>query len=412
MRFVSLLFLCSAAAFAQSYDILLEGGRVIDPRNGIDAVRDVAVQGGRIAAIEADIPAASAKQAINLSGLYVTPGLVDIHFHAFAGPLDDTTSGGNRSIYPDLFAPRTCTTTVVDPGSSGWRRFDEFRKTIVETAQTRTLVMLNIVGAGIASYAQEQNVHDMDAAKTAELARKHSDVVVGIKSAHWWGKDFTSVEKAVEAGKLADIPVMVDFGYFLPERPYETMISDILRPGDMSTHFYRWPAPLLDESGKPRQYLRLARGRGVKFDVGHGGGSFHFRNAVPMVQAGFYPDSISTDAHLNSVNGPMMDMPAVMSKFLVMGMHLTEVIRASTTHPAEQVKRPQLGQIAVGAEADIALFDLETGNFTYRDVLGGTITGKQRFSCEMTMRAGKVLFDRGSRTGVPWERADQKYPAR
>lgn len=410
MRFLFLILLGCSAAFAQTYDILLDGGRVIDPRNGMDAVRDVAVQGGRIAAIEADIPASSAKQAVDVSGLYVTPGLVDIHFHAFAGPLDDTTSGGNRSIYPDLFAPRTCTTTVVDPGSAGWRRFEDFRKTIVETAQTRTLAMLNIVGAGIASYAQEQNVHDMDPKVTAELARKNADVVVGIKSAHWWGKDFTSVEKAVEAGKLADIPVMVDFGYFLPERPYETMISDILRPGDMSTHFYRWPAPLLDESGKPRQYLRLARERGVKFDVGHGGGSFHFRNAVPMVKAGFYPDSISTDAHLNSINGSMIEMPAVMSKFLAMGMPLGDVIRASTANPAEQVKRPELGQIAVGAEADIAVFGLEPGSFIYRDVLGGTIAGKQRFSCEMTLRAGKVMFDRGSRTGVPWEGAELKYP--
>jgi dihydroorotase len=410
MRFAWLFLLCSAAVFAQSYDIVLKGGRVVDPRNTVDAVRDVAIQGGRIAAIEADIPASSAKQAINVAGLYVTPGLVDIHFHAFAGSLDDTTSGGNRSIYPDLFGPRTCTTTVVDPGSAGWRRFDEFRKTIVETAQTRTLVMLNIVGAGIASYEQEQNVHDMDPAKTAELARKYAEVVVGLKSAHGWGKDFTSVDKAVEAGKLADIPVMVDFGYFLPERPYETMISDILRPGDMSTHFYRWPAPLLDENGQPRQYLRLARERGVKFDLGHGGGSFHFRNAVPLVKAGFYPDSISTDAHLSSINGSMIDMPSVMSKFLVMGMPLAEVVRASTTNPAAQVKRPQLGQIAVGAEADIAVFDLESGNFAYRDVLGGTIAGKQRLSCEMTLRAGKILFDRASRTGGPWEGADLKYP--
>ena len=240
--------------------------------------------------------------------------------------------------------------------------------------------------------------------------RENSDAVVGIKSAHWWGKDFTSVEKAVEAGKLADIPVMVDFGYFLPERPYETMISDILRPGDMSTHFYRWPAPLLDENGKPRQYLQLARERGVKFDVGHGGGSFHFRNAVPMVKAGFYPDSISTDAHLSSINGSMLDMPTVMSKFVAMGMPLVEVIRASTTHPAAQVKRPQLGQISVGAEADIAVFAVESGNFSYRDVLGGTIAGKQRLGCEMTLRAGKVMFDRGSRTGAPWEGADLKYP--
>ena len=298
MRFACLLFICAALLGAQTYDLVLTGGRVLDPKNGVDAPLDVGVRDGRVTAVEANIDPSDAKQAIDVSGLYVTPGLIDIHFHAFAGTTEGTTSGGNRSIYPDHLAPRTCTTTVVDPGSSGWREFEQFRRNVIATTKTRTLAMLNIVGAGIAAYELEQNPHDMDPAKTADLARQHKDIVVGIKSAHWWGKDFTSVMRAVKAGELADLPVMVDFGYFLAERPYETMISDILRPGDMSTHFYRWPAPLLDESGKPRQYLLLARERGVKFDVGHGGGSFHFRNAVPMVREGFYPDSISTDVHL------------------------------------------------------------------------------------------------------------------
>ncbi len=383
---------------------------MIDPKNGVDAQLDVAIQDGRVAAVEAGIDRSEAEQTIDVSGLYVTPGLVDVHFHAFSGTIHDTTSGGNRSIYPDHFAPRTCTTTVVDPGSSGWRGFEQFRRTVIETATTRTLAMLNIVGTGITAYELEQNPHDMDPEKTAALARQHPEIVVGIKSAHWWGKDFTSVERAVEAGKLAAIPVMVDFGYFLPERPYETMISDILRPGDMSTHFYRWPAPLLDENGKPRQYLMLARERGVKFDVGHGGGSFHFRNAVPMIKAGFYPDSISTDVHVGSINGAMIDMPTVMSKFLVMGMPLAEVVRASTASPAEQVKRPALGQIAVGAEADIAVFSLESGHFAYRDVAGGSIDGEQRLNCELTLRAGEVIFDRNGRTASPWAEADLDYP--
>ena len=412
MRFVFLLLLFSALLSAQSYDILLTGGRVLDPKNGVDAQLDLAVRDGRVSAVGADIDPSDARQVIDVSGLYVVPGLVDIHFHAFAGTTEGTTSGGNRSIYPDQFAPRTCTTTVADPGSSGWRGFDEFRRNVIETAKTRTLAMLNIVGAGITAYELEQNPHDMDPEKTAELARRYKNVVVGIKSAHWWGKDFTSVERAVEAGRLADIPVMVDFGYFLPERPYETMISDILRPGDISTHFYRWPAPLLDENGKPREYLLLARERGVKFDVGHGGGSFHFRNAVPMVKASFYPDSISTDAHLGSINGAMMDMPMVMSKLLVMGMPLNDVIRASTANPAEQVKRPELGHLAVGAEADIAVLALEPGSFSYRDVAGGRIDGDQRLSCELTLRAGEVVFDRNSRTAKPWEEADLDYPTR
>jgi dihydroorotase len=203
---------------------------------------------------------------------------------------------------------------------------------------------------------------------------------------------------------------MVDFGYFLKERPYSHMVTEILRPGDMSTHCFRWPAPLLDENGKPAEFLLQARRRGVKFDVGHGGGSFHFRLAEPLTKAGFYPDSISTDMHTPSMNSAMQDMPTTMSKFLAMGMPLVEVIRASTTNPASQILRPQLGQIATGAEADVALFRLEKGTFGFSDVIGGRISGTERLSCEMTIRAGKVVFDYNSRMAVPWRDGNLKYP--
>lgn len=411
-RLALLLLAAPAALHAQTYDLVLKGARVIDPANGVDAVRDVAVSDGNIAAIETAISASEAKQSIDLSGLILTPGLVDIHFHAFAGPLDGTTAGGNRSIYPDQYASRSCTTTVVDPGSSGWRRFEDFRRTVIDVTKTRTLAMINIAGTGILSYEIEQNPYDFDPKAAAETAKKHSDVVVGIKAAHWRQPDFLNVKRAVEAGNLADIPVMVDFGYFLPERPYETMINDILRPGDMSTHFYRWPSPLLDENGKVREYLHVARKRGVKFDVGHGGGSFHFRNAEPAVRQGFWPDSISTDAHLGSMNGAMIDMPNVMSKFLAMGDPLVEVIRQSTTNPAHQVKRPTLGQIAVGAEADIAVFEVRRGEFGFADAAGGGIEGSERLACQMTLRAGEIVFDAEARRAKPWRQADIDYPAR
>lgn len=412
MRFLVLL-LFPAFALAQGYDLLLDGGRVIDPKNGVDAIRDVGIRDGRIAAVAPELEADSAERVIDASGLVVTPGLVDIHFHAYAGSKGDFIGGGNRSIFPDHLAPRSCTTTVVDPGSSGWRNFEEFRRTVIERTRTRTLAMLNIVGTGMLySYDLEQNPNDMSAELTAAMAEKHKDVVVGIKAAHWRAPDFTSVERAVAAGELADIPVMVDFGYWLPERPYETMISEILRPGDMSTHFYRWLAPLLNEQNKPRSYLFEARKRGVKFDVGHGAGSFHFRVAQPMVEAGFYPDSISTDVHLGSINGGMIDMPSVMSKFLVMGMPLEEVIRTSTVNPAAQAGHPELGQIAVGAEADVALLEVADGTVAYRDVLGGSVTGTQRIGCVMTIREGAVYFDRDGLSGVGWEGADLPYPER
>lgn len=393
----------------QQYDLLLKGGHVIDPKNGVNAVRDVAIQGTRVAAVAASIPAASAAKVVDVSGLYVTPGLVDIHAHVWSGTRDNTTNGGQKSVFPDVIGFRTGVTTMVDPGSSGWRDFPDFRRMVIDRAQVRVLAMLNIVGIGILAYELEQNVNDLDPSRTAQMAMQHKDVVIGVKSAHWWGPNFISVQRAVEAGKLANIPVMVDFGYFLKERPYSQMVTEILRPGDMSTHCFRWPAPLL-ENGKPAEFLLNARRRGVKFDVGHGGGSFHFRLAEPLVKAGFYPDSISTDLHEPSMNGTMQDMPTTMSKFLAMGMPLMEVIRASTTNPATQVLRPQLGQIAVGAEADIAVFRLMKGKFGYADVVGGRIEGNERLHCEMTLRAGKIKFDYDSRTAVPWRDSKLKYP--
>lgn len=406
------LWLCVVSAFAQQYDLLLKGGHVIDPKNGVNAIRDVAIKGDRVAAVGPDIAASQAAKVIDASGLYVTPGLVDIHAHVFAGSRAGTTNAGQSSFYPDNLSFRTGVTTIVDPGSSGWRDFPDFRRTIIDRARTRVLAMLNIVGTGILAYELEQNVNDLNPRLTADMAIKHSDVVVGIKSAHWWAPNYISVERAVEAGKLANIPVMVDFGYFLAERPYSHMVTELLRSGDMSTHCFRWPAPLLDANGQPAEFLLQARRRGVKFDVGHGGGSFHFRLAVPLAKAGFYPDSISTDMHTQSMNRAMQDMPTTMSKFLAMGMPLVEVVRASTTNPATQVKHPELGQIAAGSEADIAVFRLEKGTFGFSDVVGGRIEGGQRLGSEMTLRAGKIVYDLNSRAAVPWGSGGLTYPVK
>jgi dihydroorotase len=405
------LWTLGAIAYGQQYDLVLKGGRVIDAKNNIDAVRDVAIRGNRIAAVAESIPENQARRAIDVSGLYVTPGLIDIHVHVFTGLHHGNLAEGDTSVHPDHTVLRAGVTTVVDAGTSGWRNFPDFRRTVIDVAQTRVLAMLNITGMGMPNYEVEQNPADLDPQKTAEMAKKNRDVVVGIKSAHWRAPNFLSVEKAVEAGTLAGIPVMVDFGHFLPERPYQTMVLEKLRPGDISTHFYRWPAPLLDDHERPLPYLAAARKRGVKFDVGHGGGSFHFRNAEPAVRAGFWPDSISTDLHSGSINGAMIDMLNVMSKFLAMGVPLQEVIRESTTNPATEIQRPELGQIAPGAEADVAVLRLERGKFGFVDVKGGKIEGSERLGCEMTIRAGRIVFDFNGRAGVPWRKAKIQYPA-
>lgn len=408
-----LIFLASATlAQAQQYDLLLKGGHVIDPRNGIDAPRDVAVAAGRIAAVAPNLASSDAKKTIDVSGLYVTPGLVDLHIHADVQTAPGTFFEDDSSVFADHAGFRTGVTTAVDAGTVGWRSFPDFRRRMIDTARTRLLALINITGMGMINNEVEQNVHDMDPEKTAEVAKEHSDVVVGIKSAHWWGDDFTSVEKAIEAGRLAGLPIMVDFGYFLPQRPYQTMLLDKFRPGDMTTHFYRWPAPLTDENEKILPYLKIARDRGVKFDVGHGAGSFHFRQAEPLVKQGFWPDSISTDLHSASINGAMVDMLNVMSKFMAMGVPLKEVIRQSTSNPALQIKRPELGQLGVGVEADIAVLRLDKGDFGFVDVVGGRITGNERLGCEMTIRAGDIVFDFNGRAGVPWREADIDYPTR
>ncbi len=405
--------LTAACSQGQTYDLLLKGGHVIDPKHSIDEVLDVAISGGRIAAVEAGIPTEQAATVVDAAGLYVTPGLVDIHAHFYAYRPPGTPYEDSSSVDPDATCPRTCVTTAVDVGTVGWRAFPDFRRRIIDVAKkTRVLAMLNIANMGMVNYDAEQNPLNLQPEETARMAKEHRDVVVGIKSAHWRQPDFLSVERAVEAGELAGLPVMVDFGYFLPERPYQTMVLEKLRPGDMSTHFYRWPAPLMDEDGTKLPYLDRARARGVKFDVGHGAGSFHFRQAEPMVRQGFWPDSISTDLHINSHNGAMIDMVTVMSKFLAMGVPFSEVVRQSTTNPAAQVLRPELGQIAVGAEADIAVLRLDEGNFGFVDVRGGRITGDRRIGCEMTVRAGSIVFDYNGRSGAPWREANIDYPKR
>jgi dihydroorotase len=258
----------------------------------------------------------------------------------------------------------------------------------------------------------EQNIHDMDPKATAEMAEKHKDVVVGIKTAHYQGPEWVSVERAVEAGTLANLPVMVDFGYFLPERPFYRLVTEKLRPGDMATHMFRGPVPYIDKNGKLLKYLEVARKRGVKFDVGHGGGSFVFRNAAPSVQQGFYPDSISTDLHTGSMNAGMMDMVATMSKMLVLGIPLKEVIRESTLNPAVNINHPELGHLSVGAVADIAVLNLMSGKFGYADASNGKVEGNQRLFCEMTLKDGKVVWDWNARAATDYRKLGDRYGVR
>jgi dihydroorotase len=397
---ITLLLLSAALLHAQEYDLVLKGGHVIDPKNKISARRDVALKDGKIAAVEANIPADKATKAINVDGLYVTPGLIDIHVHVYAGT--GTAYTGPNSVRPDDHTFRSGVTTVVDAGSSGWRNFEDFKKLIIDHARTRVLALLNIVGAGMAG-APEQNLNDMDSGKAAETAKKYKDIIVGFKTAHYAGPEWTPVENAVKAGEAAGIPIMVDFGQFRPERPFEELVTKKLRPGDIYTHLYLSSVPMLDDSGKLRPYLVEARKRGVIFDVGHGGGSFLFRQAVPAMQQGFGPDSISTDLHIGSMNGAMQTMLTTMSKFLNIGMKLDDVILKSTWNPAQEIKRTELGHLSVGAPADIAVLRLRKGDFGFVDVNGARMSGTQKLEGELTTRDGKVVWDMNGLSRSDWK---------
>lgn len=413
MRTLLLAAMLTTAAYSQpAWDLLLKGGRVIDPKNGIDRVADVAVKDGLVAAIAPGLEASRAAKVLDVTGLVVTPGLVDIHVHLFHTTGVKDVWAGDNSIRPDDFSFRTGVTTMADAGSAGWRNFETFRHTVLDRARTRVFAFINIAGFGMLSNMVEQHAEDMNPAEIARLAKKHADIVVGVKTAHWESGEWTAVQKAVEAGTLAGLPVMVDFGFFKKERPFWELVTEKLRPGDIATHAFRAPVPWIGEDGKVYPYLHEARKRGVRFDVGHGGGSFAFRNAVPAVKQGFYPDSISTDLHTGSMNNFMMDMPTTMSKLLAMGMPLKDVIAASTHKAAAVIGKNDLGHIAVGAPADIAAFRLMEGDFKFGDSDAGTIPAKQRLFCELTLREGKIVWDWNARSGKDYQLLGPAYGVR
>ncbi len=401
MTRIAVLSLFAAAEYGQQYDLLLQGGHVIDAKNKISAKRDVAIAGGKLAAVEPSIDASKAKKVVNVGGLYVAPGLIDIHVHVFAG--EGPEYMGGSSVFPDDHSFRSGVTTVVDAGSSGWKSFPDFKRRTIDRSRTRVLSLLNIVGTGMGgNNTTEQNTADRDPQATAKRVKEFPQHGVGSKTAHYIAPDWTAVDRALEAAKLANVPLMVDFGQFTKERPFETLVGEKLRPGDIYTHTYLPSVPMM-ESGKVRQFLFDARKRGVIFDVGHGGGSFVFKHAYPAMKQGFPPDSISTDLHISSMNAGMKDMLNVMSKFLNMGMSIDDVIAKSTWAPAREIRREELGHLSVGAGADISVMKIETGDFGFVDVYGAKLKGNKRLSGELTLRDGLVVWDRNGITRTDWD---------
>jgi dihydroorotase len=406
---LALLFLVGSASAQQQYDLLLRGGHVIDPKNRLSAVRDVAIRGGKIAAVEPKIDTASALKSVDVGGLYVTPGLVDIHVHVFAGTGERRSYAGDNSVYPDGFTLRSGVTAVADAGCAGWRNFEDFKALIIDRARTRIFVFLNIVGGGMRGAMTEQNLEDMQPKPAAEMALRHKGLIVGIKTAHYMGKDFAAVDRALEAGSLAGLPIMVDFGRVYPTKSLAELLSSKLRSGDIYTHVYSGLRGELDPSGHANPALFEGRRRGVILDVGHGAGSFTWRVAVPIIKEGLLPDSISTDLSTNSMNMGARDLLSVMSKFLAMGLSVDEVIERSAWNPAREIGQVQLGNLSVGSPADVAVLRLEPGEFGFLDVYGARLRGTQRLICEMTLRDGKIVFELNGLSRPDWTELPKGY---
>jgi dihydroorotase len=396
-------------------DLLLKGGTVIDPANGINRPIDIGIAGGKITRLAPSIPSGDTVQTLDVSGLLVTPGILDIHSHVylFRTSAKNYVEGVNADAH--LFSAGV--TTTVDAGTAGWKMFWDFKENIIDRARVRILAFLNIAGNGMMDDISEQTLADMNPAVVASMAQAYPEIIVGIKTAHYWTNKpwdelhppWASVERAVEAGELCGKPVMVDFWPRPPERPYPDLILKKLRPGDFHTHVFAQQFPIVSADGKASDFLFEARRRGVRFDLGHGAGSFWFRNAVPALRDGFPPDTISTDLHMGNINGPVISMLTTMSKCLCMGMPLEEVIQRSTVLPAQLIGHPELGTLSAGGVADVAVFKLLEGNFGYTDCGKAKIIGSQKLECKLTLRDGQIVYDPDGMSMPQWEQAPEAY---
>jgi dihydroorotase len=393
-----LLFFQLHLVFAQNIEILIKGGHVIDPKNNIDGISDVAITNGRILKIAKNIDTHNVLRVVDARGMYVVPGLVDIHTHDFYGPDPERHfCNGSESLLPDSFAFRSGITTVVDAGSSGWKDFPDFKKKIIDSSKTRVLAFLNIVGAGMRGRKFEQDTDDMDGKKTAMMAQQYHEYIVGIKLAHYKGAEWKPVDEAIKAGNRAKIPLMIDFGDNKSPLSLEELFLKHMRPGDIFTHCFaelKGREYIVDTGSKKiKTYVWEAKKRGILYDVGYGEISFSFSQAIPAIESDFYPNSISTDMHASKGN-KMKDMTEIMSEFIALGINIREVVERVTWNPAREINHKELGNISKGTIADITILHVRKDHFEFYDHTGNKINGNEKVECKMTIRGGKIVYQR------------------
>jgi dihydroorotase len=389
---------------AQEIDILLKGGHVLDAKNKISSKMDVAISKGKILKVAPNIPASNAKKVVDVSGMYVSPGLIDIHTHVFTGP-NPGFGHGSSSVKADDFTFRAGITTVVDAGTSGYKTFPVFKEQVIDRSRTRILTFLNVFAPGMVGTAAEQeDIKALEIEKADELIKKYPDLIAGVKIGHYSGSDWKPFDEAADLAHRNNRPMFVEC--HITAFSLEDQLNH-MKAGDIITHAYENVSermPVVDENGKVRPFVLEARKKGILFDVGHGGVGFWFNQAVPSVKQGLAPDTFGTDMHHNSVNSGMKDMLNLMSKYLNMGMQTEDIIQRASWGAATAIKRPDLGNLSPGSEADIAIIKVIDGKFGFLDAGGFKLEGDKKFQAEMTLRAGKIVWDLNGMAGVPWSK--------
>jgi dihydroorotase len=391
----------TADSATRKYDLLLKGGRVIDPANNIDGNFDVAISGGSIALVDKDISADHARTVADVTGLVVTPRLVDLHAHFY---------GYFGAITPDTHCLPEGTTTAVDVGGAGHLTFDDFNETVISPAITNVFALINIAGAGMVG-DPEQDLDGMSIDLAAAKIAQRPDLIVGVKVAHYSGPGWQALDRGVQAAENTNVYVMVDQTP-IPSRPMDEMLLEHLRPGDLTTHCYAVSKPMTEANDKVKPYFFKARERGVKFDVGHGSGSFSFRIAKAAIEQGFPPDTVSTDMHAPSILANQATMPETMTKLMAIGMDLPDIVKRSTWDPAQTIGHPELGNLGRSAPADIAVLDITEGEFGLTDNGWGNrvFQTNRRIVCDMTVKNGRVVWDRNGRSRDDWSTAPPTNP--
>ncbi len=392
----------SQSSIGQTYDLLLKGGHLLDAKNGIDHIMDIAIKEGKIAKIAENVPIDAAKKVLEVNGLLVSPGLIDPHTHVYVGENHRVFAGGTSSVWPDAFSFRSGVTTVVDAGTSGWRNFEHFKHTIIDRSQTRVLAFINIVGGGMQGKPLEEKIEDMIPDSAFAVGKQYQEYVVGIKIGHYEGEDWAAFDRALKAADLLKSPLLVEC-----HLPNYTLAEQLerMRPGDILSHTYeniKDREPIISKEGTLLEEVRLAREKGVLFDVSHGGAGFWFNQAIPAIDQGLKPDTFGTDLHLFSMNASMKNMGNLLSKFMAMGMTLPEVISRASWGTAKAIGREDLGHLSVGAVADIAVFSLREGTYGFVDAGGERIVGNKRLEAEMTLREGRIVYDLNGISASPY----------